>query len=59
MTKILIIVDPQNDFCEGGSLAVPQSNDIFVHINNLRKSIQFDKIIITMDWHASNHISFA
>jgi nicotinamidase-related amidase len=30
----LIIVDPQNDFCEGGgSLPIPNSNAIFPLIN--------------------------
>lgn len=29
MSKALIIVDPQNDFCEGGPLAVPEASQIF------------------------------
>jgi nicotinamidase/pyrazinamidase len=37
MVNALIIVDPQNDFCEGGSLAVPHSNFIFKYINELRE----------------------
>lgn len=31
--KALIIVDVQNDFCEGGSLEVAKSNSIFPFIN--------------------------
>lgn len=31
--KALIIVDVQNDFCEGGSLEVAKSNQIFPFIN--------------------------
>jgi hypothetical protein len=31
--KAFIIVDVQNDFCEGGSLEVPFSNTIFGPIN--------------------------
>lgn len=35
--KALIIVDVQNDFCEGGSLEVKESNKIFPFINELVK----------------------
>ena len=34
--KALIIVDPQNDFCEGGPLGVQDSNQIFPFINILK-----------------------
>jgi nicotinamidase/pyrazinamidase len=53
----LIIVDVQNDFCEGGSLAVPDANTIIPTINNLMN--YFDYIVATKDWHPSNHKSFA
>jgi nicotinamidase/pyrazinamidase len=33
MKKALIIVDVQNDFCEGGALAVPGANEIIPYIN--------------------------
>ncbi len=33
---VLGIIDPQNDFCEGGSLAVLDANKIFGSINKLR-----------------------
>lgn len=35
--KALIIVDVQNDFCEGGALAINGSNTIFPFINQLTK----------------------
>jgi nicotinamidase/pyrazinamidase len=57
--RALIIVDPQNDFCEGGSLAVNKASEIFPEIKNIRNEIKFDKVFITRDWHPSNHISFA
>lgn len=57
--KALIIVDVQNDFCEGGALEVKGSNSIFPFINQLIKDENFAKIFITKDWHPSNHISFA
>ena len=34
-TDALIVVDLQNDFCEGGALAVPQSEDILPVVNRL------------------------
>jgi nicotinamidase/pyrazinamidase len=57
--KALIIVDVQNDFCEGGSLEVKNSNSIFPFINQLLKDQEFGKIFITKDWHPIDHYSFA
>ena len=59
MKKALIIVDVQNDFCEGGALAVPEANSIIPYINLLLEENQYDEIILTQDWHPSNHKSFA
>lgn len=53
----LIVVDVQNDFCPQGALAVPSGDDIIPLINTLMP--QFSHIILTQDWHPSNHISFA
>lgn len=57
--KTLIIVDVQNDFCEGGSLAVKGGNDIVSVINMLTRFGDFDRIIATQDWHPVGHCSFA
>lgn len=54
----LIIVDVQNDFCAGGSIAVPHGDDVIPVINDLRSELEFRKVIFTMDWHPPNHISF-
>ncbi len=59
MKKALIIVDVQNDFCEGGSLAVPGSNEIIPYINLLMQDNEYDHIILTQDWHPADHKSFA
>ncbi len=59
MKKALIIVDVQNDFCEGGSLAVPGSSEIIPYINLLMEDNNYDEIILTQDWHPANHKSFA
>ena len=54
----LIIVDMENDFCEGGALAVAGCKDIIEPINALRKTGYFDHIIMARDWHPADHISF-
>lgn len=57
---ILGIIDPQNDFCEGGTLAVQSANEIFAPINKLRYlCVQYRiKTFISQDYHPSNHMSF-
>ncbi|OGT45332.1 MAG: nicotinamidase [Gammaproteobacteria bacterium RIFCSPHIGHO2_12_FULL_41_20] len=57
MKKAFIIVDLQNDFCHGGSLAVPDANAVIPVINQLQP--YFDLIIATKDWHPQDHTSFA
>ena len=59
MKKALIIVDVQNDFCEGGALAVPGANEIISYINLLMEENEYDKIVLTQDWHPANHKCFA
>ena len=55
--KVLIIIDAQNDFMPGGSLAVPQGNKIIPVINQILP--QFELVIATQDRHPENHISLA
>lgn len=55
--KALLIVDIQNDFCEGGALEVPDGSSIIPTVNRLVDS--FDNIIQTQDWHTPGHQSFA
>ena len=54
----LIIVDVQNDFCEGGSLAVKDASQILPQVNTLIENKLFSKVYFTADWHPSNHASF-
>jgi len=56
-TDALLVIDPQNDFCEGGALAVTGGAAIMPLINRLAE--RFDKIIVTQDWHTPDQISFA
>ena len=52
MAKALIIVDVQNDFCEGGSLAVTGGADLATEITELlSEATDFDFIVATQDWH--------
>lgn len=53
----LIIVDIQNDFTEGGALAVPDGNSIIPVVNRLQE--KFDIVVATQDWHPAGHKSFA
>jgi nicotinamidase/pyrazinamidase len=53
----LILVDLQNDFCQGGSLAVPFGDELIPLANELQNC--FDLVVATKDWHPQNHISFA
>lgn len=56
-TDILIVIDPQNDFCPGGALAVPQGDEIMPLINQLAE--QSAHVAISQDWHPADQISFA
>jgi len=53
----LILVDPQNDFCPGGALAVPQGDAIIPVANALLE--KFPLVVATQDFHPRDHGSFA
>lgn len=53
----LLIIDMQNDFCEGGALEVPDGSTIVPVINKLAEN--FDVVLQTQDWHPAGHSSFA
>jgi len=57
MSRALIVIDVQNDFCPGGALAVAGGDQIVDGINALMS--EFDAIILTQDWHPAGHSSFA
>jgi nicotinamidase/pyrazinamidase len=56
-TDALIVIDVQNDFCPGGRLSVANGDQIVPLISALAQ--KFDHVILTQDWHPSQHISFA
>ena len=55
--SVLIVVDVQNCFIPGGSLAVGKGDEVVPVINKLAKS--FANVVITQDWHTPKHVSFA
>jgi len=57
----LIIVDVQNDFCPGGSLAVERGDEVIPPLNRLIRVAQADgrPIVASRDWHPPGHVSFA
>ncbi|MGH7736811.1 MAG: isochorismatase family protein [Candidatus Tyrphobacter sp.] len=55
-TDALLVVDPQNDFLPGGSLAVPDGNRIFDPINRLMPL--FSYVVGSRDWHPRHHAYF-
>ena len=56
-TDALLVIDMQNDFLPGGSLAVAGGDEILPGINGLAE--RFEHVILTQDWHPAGHISFA
>jgi nicotinamidase/pyrazinamidase len=56
-SSALIVVDVQNCFVKGGSLAVAHGDDVIPVINRLAPA--FQNVILTQDWHNPGHVSFA
>jgi len=57
----LVIVDAQNDFLPGGSLAVPGGDAILPVTYELLDNYhsEFDLIVASLDYHPQGHVSFA
>ena len=56
-TDALLVIDVQNCFIPGGSLAVKEGDAIVPVINKLAKA--FANVVVTQDWHSADHVSFA
>jgi len=56
-SDLLLVVDVQNDFCQGGALAVPGGDHVVPVVNRLAEG--FAHIVLTQDWHPRDHRSFA
>ena len=55
--EALVVIDLQNDFCPGGSLAVAGGDEIISRISGL--TLDFPTVVLTQDWHPTGHASFA
>ena len=53
----LIVIDVQNDFCEGGALAVDGGASVVGPINDIMDD--YAVRVLTQDWHPAGHSSFA
>jgi len=56
-TDLFLVIDMQNCFIPGGSLAVKEGDAIVPLINKIARS--FKHVVLTQDWHTADHISFA
>src|SRR4051794_39977941 len=56
-TAVLLVIDVQNCFLPGGSLAVKDGEQVVPIINKIAKA--FSNVVMTQDWHTPAHVSFA
>lgn len=54
---VLLVLGLQNDFCAGGTLAVPGADELVPRINALINS--FAHLVLIQDWHPPHHQCFA
>ena len=54
---VLLVIDVQNDFCDGGALAVPGGQEVVPVIHRIARA--FSHVVLTQDWHPRDHHSFA
>ncbi len=59
MTTALIVVDVQNDFCEGGSLPVAGGASVASAISSVMSDGAYPLIVATQDWHIDPGSHFA
>jgi nicotinamidase/pyrazinamidase len=61
MKRALIVVDVQNDFCPGGTLAVEHGDEVVAPLNRLAKEFleRGDAVYKSRDWHPVRTKHFA
>ncbi|WP_369133787.1 nicotinamidase [Modestobacter sp. I12A-02662] len=59
MSRALVVVDVQNDFCEGGSLAVAGGEAVARAISSHAASAGYDHVVATRDHHVDPGGHFA
>jgi nicotinamidase/pyrazinamidase len=55
--SVLLVIDVQNSFLPGGSLAVKDGDQVVPVINRIAE--RFAHVVMTQDWHPAGHSSFA
>ena len=51
MPKALLVIDVQNDFCEGGALAVAGGAAVAGKISKFLENADYDLVVASRDWH--------
>lgn len=59
MARALIVVDVQNDFCEGGSLAVAGGAEVAAAISRHMATAGYDHVVATRDHHVDPGAHFS
>ena len=55
MPKALLVIDVQNDFCEGGALAVAGGAAVAGKISKFLESTSYDLVVASRDWHDADN----
>jgi nicotinamidase/pyrazinamidase len=55
MPRALLVIDVQNDFCEGGALAVAGGAAVAGKITQFLESSSYDLIVASRDWHDADN----
>lgn len=54
MPRALLVIDVQNDFCEGGALAVAGGAAVAGKISRFLETSDYDLVVASRDWHDSD-----
>jgi nicotinamidase/pyrazinamidase len=55
MPRALLVIDVQNDFCEGGALAVAGGAAVAGKIGKFLESTRYDLVVASRDWHDADN----
>lgn len=53
MARALLVIDVQNDFCEGGALAVDGGAAVAAKISSFLETASYDLVVASRDWHTA------
>jgi nicotinamidase/pyrazinamidase len=55
MARALLVIDVQNDFCEGGALAVAGGAQVAGKISSYLQTSKYDLVVASRDWHDADN----